>query len=341
MSMRDNTQNFVDTSSEANWIRSLAEHGITVKPLDNSNIMSLPESSPIKRKKQKVKKHEAHGFKDVAGMEDAKNLIQESFINVIRNKKQAKEYNLTPPSILLYGPPGCGKTFFAEKIGEEAGVNFIRVNPDTIASHYVHGVQENVAELFRKAEKKAPTILFFDEFDAMAPKRTNHDESQQNGEVNEFLCLMNNASEKGIYIIAATNHPEYIDSSILRTGRLSERIYIGPPNKASREALFRLSLSKIPKSDSIDYCKLADATNGFNCSDITYIVNIASRKMFNLCIAQKNKSLLPVTQEVLEEVISKRCPSLNSHELKEFERIFSEFSPKEPGLTRRTIGFHY
>lgn len=330
----------IDTSSEANWIRSLAEHGIIVKPLDNSNIMSLTESRPIKRKTQREKKHEAHGFKDVAGMEEQKKLIMESFINVIRNQKQAKEYNLTPPGILLYGPPGCGKTFFAEKVGEEAGVNFIRVNPDTIASHYVHGVQENVAELFKKAEKKAPTIIFFDEFDAMTPKRTNNDNLQQNGEVNEFLCMMNNASEKGIYIIAATNHPEYIDPSILRPGRIDERIYIGPPNKASREALFRLSLSKIPKSDSIDYCKLADVTNGFNCSDITYIVNIASRKMFNLCITQKNKSLLPVTQELLEEVISKRCPSINNHELREYERIYSEFSPKEHSITRRTIGFH-
>lgn len=340
MSMRDNTQNFVDTSSEANWIRSLAEHGITVKPLDNSNIMSMPESSPIKRKKQKVKKHEAHGFKDVAGMEDAKKLIQESFINVIRNKKQAKEYNLKPPGILLFGPPGCGKTFFAEKVGEEAGVNFIRVNPDTIASHYVHGVQENVAELFKKAEKRAPTIIFFDEFEAMTPKRTNNDNLQQNGEVNEFLCMMNNASEKGIYIIAATNHPEYIDPSILRTGRIDEKIFIGMPDKESREALFRLTLSKLPIQQDIDYYKLADSTEGFNCSDIKYVVNVASRTMFNKCITYTSNGIAPITQELLEDVIAHQAPSVSKSELREYERIHSEFSPKDKGISRRTIGFH-
>lgn len=153
-----------------------------------------------------------------------KQLVTEGFINVLNNQECAKAFGITPPSLLFYGPAGCGKTFFAEKIAEEVGINFMKIVPDDLASPLVHGTQEKIGEVFRKAERKAPTLIFFDEFDAMVPQRTNDDRNYQNGETNEFLCMLNNAAEKGIYVLAATNHPERIDKAVLRTGRIDELI---------------------------------------------------------------------------------------------------------------------
>lgn len=279
------------------------------------------------------------GFKEVAGMEEQKKLIIEGFINVLNNRECAEAYGIVPPSLLFYGPSGCGKTFFAENLAGELGVNFIKVVPDDIASTWVHGTQEKICEIFRKAEEEAPTILFFDEFDAMVPNRTDSDLHNQNGEVNEFLCKLNNASQKGVYIIAATNHPESIDRAVLRTGRIDEMIYIGMPEKEARESLFRLLLSKLPSDKDIDYGKLADLTQGYNCSDIKYIVQLASRRMFNASIAQKDQPYKAITQTQLEDAISNKTPSVTLNDLREYERIRSKFSPKDIGSKQRGIGY--
>jgi transitional endoplasmic reticulum ATPase len=273
-------------------------------------------------------------------MEELKRLVTEGFINVLNNRECAEAYGITPPSILFYGPAGCGKTFFAEKIAEELGINFIKVVPDDLASTFVHGSQEKIGELFQKAEKKAPTLIFFDEFDALVPQRTSDESCHQNGETNEFLCKLNNAAEKGVYVLAATNHPERIDRAVLRTGRIDEMIYIDMPDEKARESLFRLHLSKLPVADGINCQRLASLTGGYNCSDITYIVKVASRKMFNESIREKNKPYKAITQALLEEVIASKSPSVTSRDLREFERLRSVFSPKDAAPQRQAIGFH-
>ena len=264
----------------------------------------------------------------------------EGFVNVLNNPECAKAYGITPPSLLFYGPAGCGKTFFAEKIAEEVGINFMKIVPDDLASTLVHGTQEKIGEVFRKAERKAPTLIFFDEFDAMVPRRSNDDRNYQNGEVNEFLCMLNNAADRGIYVLAATNHPERIDHAALRTGRFDEIIYVDMPDIKARESLFRLELSKLPAAENIDFKRLADLTKGYNCSDINYIVKMASRKMFNASIKEKDKPYKVITQALLEESISHKSPSVSNRELKEFERVRSEFSPKNEGCKPVAIGFH-
>ena len=216
----------------------------------------------------------------------------------------------------------------------------MKIVPDDLASTLVHGTQEKIGEVFRRAERKAPTLIFFDEFDAMVPQRSNDDRNYQNGEVNEFLCMLNNAAQKGIYVLAATNHPERIDRAALRTGRFDEMIYVDMPDNKARESLFRLELSKLPTAEDIDFVRLADLTKGYNCSDISYIIKFASRKMFNASIKEKGKPYKVITQTLLEESISRKSPSVSSRELKEFERVRTEFSPKDEGCKPMTIGFH-
>lgn len=322
------------TTTEKEWFHRL----------NGQSIKTDEKAAPAKEaeKKHEVKtapKGTGKGFNDVAGMNELKQLVTEGFINVLRNKECAEAYGIKPPSLLFYGPAGCGKTFFAEKVAEEVGINFIKVVPDDIASTLVHGTQEKIGELFRKAERKAPTLMFFDEFDAMVPHRSNDDRNYQNGEVNEFLCMLNNAAERGVYVLAATNHPERIDKAVLRTGRIDEMIYVGMPDKEARESLFRLALSKLPIDENIDFAKLATLTNGYNCSDISYIVKTASRKMFNATIRETNRAYKKITQELLEDTILHKSPSVNSRDIREFERVRSELSPKDDSCKRLAIGF--
>lgn len=322
--------------AEKEWIRKVTS-GKMIEKKENPSLRSDAEYSDSMQPGQGDAKH---GFSDVAGMDELKQMVIEGFINVLNNRECAKAFGITPPSLLFYGPAGCGKTYFAEKLAEEVGINFIKVVPDDLASTLIHGTQEKIGELFRRAEEEGPTLLFFDEFDAMVPQRTSDDRNYQNNEINEFLCMLNKASEKGVYVLAATNHPERIDRAVLRTGRIDEIIYVDMPDDKARESLFRLELSKLPASDDIDYTRLATLTTGYNCSDISYIVKVASRKMFNASIQEKDKPYKVITQSLLEESIARKSPSVTSRDLREFERIRGEFSPKDAGRRQVSIGFH-
>lgn len=323
------------SDTEKDWLHRIMDN--ENKDIQKKNyIQDKKVKSPTE---PKVKKS-GNGFQDVAGMDELKQLVKEEFINVLKNRECASAYGIKPPAILFYGPAGCGKTFFAEKMAEEVGIDFIKIVPDNLACTWIHGTQQKIGEVFREAEKKAPVLLFFDEFDAMVPQRSADEANQLlNGEVNEFLCMLNNASDRGIYVLAATNHPERIDRAVLRTGRIDEMIYIDMPDNEARKDLFRLALSKLPVAEDIDYDRLASLTTGYNCSDIDYIVKKASRKAFNVSIMNTDIPYTKITQDILEEIISHRSPSVNSKDLREYERVRSEISPKDGNYRPARIGF--
>ena len=180
------------TTAEKEWLKRLGSN----KPTKEEKLHTEEKTKKVEVRSDARKS--GNGFEDVAGMTQLKELVVEGFINVLKNKECADAYGIKPPSLLFYGPAGCGKTYFAEKVAEELGINFMKVVPDDLACTWIHGTQQKIGELFRKAEQKAPTLIFFDEFDAMVPKRSDSDANQAyNGEVNEFLCMLNNASERG------------------------------------------------------------------------------------------------------------------------------------------------
>ena len=320
--------------AEKEWLRRMKKQCDTKENSYKEETMENPICNDILEVNGK-------GLEEVAGMNSLKQLITEGFINILKHQECASAYGIKPPALLFYGPAGCGKTFFAEKMAEEIGINFMKIVPDDIACTWIHGTQQKIGELFRKAEKNGPTLIFFDEFEAMVPHRSSNEANQhQNGEVNEFLCMLNNAADRGIYVVAATNFPERIDKAILRTGRIDEIIYVDMPDAESREALFKLELKKLPVEEDIDFMQLATLTDGYNCSDINYIIKTASRKMFNETIKDEKQSYKKITQKVLEETISQRPPSITERMLREYERIRNEFSPNNMKRKETRIGFH-
>lgn len=259
-----------------------------------------------------IKKGTGKGFEDIAGMAELKETLTKQVIFVIKNDEIAKEYRITPPNgMLLYGPPGCGKSFFAEKFAEETGFNYLFVKSSDLASSYVHGSQEKINQLFEQAGKNAPIVVCFDEFDALVPDRSWNNVSAE--EVNEFLTQMNNCSKRGIFIVATSNRPDKIDPAVLRTGRIDKMIYVPLPDQEARKELFNLYLKDRPAEDHINVEQLATLTDGYIASDIAYIVNDSAM------VAAYTRT--KITEDLLLKSINNTHPSVRAESMRQYDEI--------------------
>ena len=292
-------------------------------------------SSPQEVSKPKLKEiKKGKGFSAIAGMQELKDTIQLDVIDALNEKERYAEYGLTIPNgMLLYGPPGCGKTFFAERMAEEIGFNFYQLKPSDIQSKYVNESQEKIKNLFDEARENAPSIIFIDELDAVVPNRDNSNVNHMNtSAVNEFLAQMNNCGDDGIFIIGATNRPNSIDPAILRAGRLDKVIYIPPPDLEARELIFKLYLEKRPREVGLNYSELAKATENYVSSDIKFLCDEASRK------ALKMKSR--ISKELLFDTINNNKPSIKLDELQSYIAIRAKMEGlSENNNDRPRIGF--
>jgi len=253
------------------------------------------------------------GFKEVAGMEELKQQLIDQVLFPLTDPSFRKLYGgHAINGMLLYGPPGCGKTYIAEKFAQESGMSFTFVKTSDLASIFVHGTQEKIGNLFKAAEKHAPCIICIDEIEGLITNRSNIMQESYAQEVNEFLTQLNNCSARGIFVIGTSNRPDRIDPAMLRKGRFDEIIYVPLPDSHMRQALFELRLQRVYKED-IDYAYLANCTEGYVSSDIEAVVNQAS------IIAAKDRK--PVSQAVLEKVIKSSNPSVSPSQLRQYETI--------------------
>lgn len=295
-------------------------------------ILSQP-SKPNSANIPTAKKKEGEGFAAIAGMEDLKRQMREEVLEPLHNPEEYRRYGVTIPNgMLLYGPPGCGKTFFAKHFAEEAGFNFMCITPATLKSRYVNATQENIAKMFKEAEENAPTIIFIDEFNEIVPNRDGDVHEMSRSAVNEMLAQMDRTGEKGVFVIGATNYPNMIDPAILRAGRLDKKYYIGVPDKEARAAIFKLYLIKRPYDFGLDYDALADLTENYVSADIQLIINRASLNALH----KKSK----ITMELLREAIAETRPSLDIDELHKYEQIRDEMNGEQRSIRKRPrVGF--
>jgi len=302
----------------------------------NGEIEVQQLSSPKEVTKPKLKEiKKGKGFSAIAGMQDLKDTIQLDVIDALNEKERYAEYGLTIPNgMLLYGPPGCGKTFFAEKMAEEIGFNFYQLKPSDIQSKYINESQEKIKNLFDEARENAPSIIFMDELDAVVPNRDNSNVNHMNTTaVNEFLAQMNNCGDDGIFIIGATNRPNSIDPAILRAGRLDKVIYLPPPDLDARELMFKLYLEKRPREVGLNYSDLARATEKYVSSDIKFLCDEASRTALKLNTR--------VSKEILLSTIKNNKPSISLKELHSYIAIRAKMEGLSENNDRPSIGFKY
>lgn len=298
---------------------------------DLRTAISRQLSSSVKDKEQHRNIRRGNGFADIAGMDDLKEKIRYDIIDVLNDAERAKELGITIPNgILLYGPPGCGKTFFAEKCAEEMQCHFMYVKCSDVASPYIHGGQEKIARLFEEAREKSPTLLFLDEVDALLRTRTKQQNASESGEINEFLCQINNCGESGVFVIAATNMPEEIDEAALRAGRLERKYYIGVPDVQTIEKLLEIQMRK-RKTESINIKEVAKHLQGRVAADVKLLVDVAARLAFrNHC---------NISTQLLIEAVRTTPPSVSKAVIEEHLRIKEKFEQKQIEGKRRRIGF--
>ena len=291
------------------------------KQQDSTNAMQDPNTISID-----IQRGGGNGFADIAGMQELKDYLTKTVIFFMKNKDIAQQYGITPPNgMLLYGPPGCGKTFFAEKFAEETGFNFMLVKSSDVGSSLVHGTQEKVKKLFKQAEKNSPIVLCFDEFDAIVPDRGARGNEYVASEVNEFLSQMNNCSKRGIFIVATSNRPDKIDPAILRTGRIDKQVYVPLPDLEARKEMFKMYLNNRPVEGEFDIDSFAKRTEGYIASDIAFIVNDAA-----MTAAFTRK---PITADLLNTAITNTRPSLQKEVIEEYSYIRNRMD----GIARRNV----
>lgn len=297
--------------------------------LNREKLLSAPKSTASK--KTYIKR--GNGFNDIAGMQSLKDQLSSEVLDVLKRPEHFKKYGVTIPNgMLLYGPPGCGKSFISEKFCEEAGFNFFMIKPSDLSSIYVSGGEEKIGQLFSEAAANAPTVICFDEVDAMMPKRSDDTNQSISARVNEFLAQINKCADRGIFVIATTNKPSLIDEAMLRTGRLEIKIYVSPPDLKAREELFELYLKNRHCEVGVDFRTLAELTPNIVASDVEFIVNKASHKA---AIQDVRISTL-----ILSEVIQNFTPSINKTIIDSYENEHQTFSSsKTPNPGKSTIGF--
>ncbi len=266
----------------------------------------------LKAKPKEIKK--GQGFSAIAGMQELKDTIQLDIIDALNDKEGYAEFGLSIPNgMLLYGPPRCGKTFFAEKLAEEVEYNFYQIKPSDIQSKWVNASQENIKNLFDEARKNAPSIIFIDELDALVPNRENSGVNHMNtSAANEFLVQMNNCGEDGIFVIGATNLPSAIDPAILGAGRLDKKIYVPVPDLDARISLFKMYTEKRPLELGIDYTELANLTKDYASKDIQLICDEAARQV----VRTKER----ISMKHLKIAINKTRPTSNSIQLSKYRK---------------------
>jgi transitional endoplasmic reticulum ATPase len=273
-------------------------------------------------KKEFAPTEKGKGFDLIAGMDSLKDTLYNDVIRALNEKELYEEYGLTIPNgMLLYGPPGCGKTFFAQRLAEEIGFQFFEIKPSDIQSKWVNATQENIGKLFKEAEENAPSIIFIDELDAVVPVREEGVSHMNASAVNEFLARMTNSGKKGVFVIGATNRPDKIDPAIMRTGRMDKIVYLPPPDFKARVAMFKLHLKSRPLDFGIDYESLAKLTENYVSSDIEFLINEAARNALKL----RSK----ITQQILTEVIINNKPSVPVSEIRKYEAIKDKLEGNE------------
>ena len=316
----------LDTTEKVEAPTPRKDDGLKTDEPDSAKDGNRRETENPNRVDFEIKRGGGNGFRDIAGMLELKNYLSQNVIFVIKNKEKAEKYKLkTPNGMLLYGPPGCGKTFVAEKFAEETGFNYLLVKSSDLASSYVHGAQEKIAQLFQQAEKNAPIVVCFDEFDALVPDRSTPAAQYTSGEVNEFLSQLNNCAKRGIFVVGTTNRPDKIDPAVLRTGRIDKQVYVPLPDREARREMFMIHLDGRPYA-AVDTDKLSEMTEGYIASDIAYVVEDAAR-----VAAYTDQD---ITEELLETSVRNTRPSLRADTLK----IYDDIKMTMENTERRNMG---
>ena len=274
---------------------------------------------------------------DIGGLEDVKQQLKEAVEWPLKHPDHFKEIGIEPPKgILLYGPPGCGKTLLAKAVATESEANFIAVKGPEILSKWVGESERAVREIFSKARQSAPCIVFFDELDSIVPRRGHRfDSGVTDRIVNQLLTEMDGIAKlEGVVVIGATNRPDIIDPALLRPGRFDRIIYVPPPDLKARVEILKVHTRNMPLAEDVNLEEIARKTEGYTGADLEVLVREAG-----LAALRENLKIDKVYRRHFEFALSKVKPSLTPDILKYYQ-AWEEKSKKLVQGRVSNIGFY-
>tara|TARA_Y100000034_G_scaffold136979_1_gene217885 strand:- start:5387 stop:7663 length:2277 start_codon:yes stop_codon:yes gene_type:complete len=265
-------------------------------------------------------------WEDIGGAEGLKQQLKEAIEWPLKSPEMFTRLGIKPPKgILMYGPPGTGKTMLAKAVANESEANFILVKGPELLNKFVGESEKGVRKIFEKARQTAPTIIFFDEIDALVPMR-GLDTSSQTTErvVNAMLTEMDGLEElTDVIILGATNRPDLIDASLLRPGRFDRIIATTVPNKKSRKTILEIHTADMPLAKDVELNKLVEKTESFTGADLAGMCKEAA-----MLALRKNKEAKEVSMEHFEEALKKLRPSLREEDIKKYKDIEESYLRK-------------
>jgi transitional endoplasmic reticulum ATPase len=276
-------------------------------------------------------------WNDVGGLDEAKQEIKEAVEWPLNHPSKFEKMSIRPPrGILLYGPPGTGKTLLAKAVATESSANFISVRGPQLLSKWVGESEKAIREVFKKARQVAPSIIFLDELDAIAPIRgTEFGSKTSERVINQLLTELDGIEVlKSVVVIAATNRPEIIDPALIRSGRFDRLVFVGPPSREGRTGIFRIHMKNIPLSDDVNMEELADLTENYVGSDIESLcreaVMLALRENFD---AEK------VEMKHFLDAQKKVRPALAEDMMEYYEKLQEQFKGGTKQEQKSYIGY--
>jgi len=270
-------------------------------------------------------------WEDVGGLEDVKEALKEAVEWPIKNPECFKRVGVKPPKgILLYGPPGVGKTYIAKALANEAGVNLVAVKGPEILTMWVGESERKLRDLFRRAKQVAPAIILFDEIDALAPKRGVEMGTRVTEQVvSQLLTELSGIEDmEGVVVIATTNRPDIIDSALLRPGRFDRLIYVPAPDEKTRLEIFKVHTRDMPlKGVSLD--KLAKETDGYSGADIEALCREAA-----LFALREDIKTNEITMKNFEKALKKIKPSIAEDLTAKYQKAVDDLKKNKMDETR-------
>ncbi len=296
----------------------------TISMLDDYERFRLDYERRIGEEKQKVKRIT---WNDVIGLDEVRSMLKEAIEIPLLHSELLEKYDVKPSKgILMFGPPGCGKTLIVKAAANELNVNVMSVSGAELLKRGYEGAVAVIKETFNRARENAPAVVFIDEIESIAPSRELYSSKYVEDVVTQLLQEMDGMKElKGVLLIGATNKPEMLDKALLRPGRLDKIVFVPPPLKPQRAKMFKLFLKKVPK-ESVDYDTLAEASEGFTGADINSVCQEAKFMLVRKSIAGK-KNVKLETDDILK-VIRRRKPSLTMDMLRKYKRFLDEYGER-------------
>jgi len=272
-----------------------------------SGIVSINEETVIKVKEEAAKQMEPEGprvsYEDIGGLKDELERVKEMIQLPIKHPKIFNRLGIDPPKgVLLHGPPGTGKTLIAKAVANESGANFYTINGPEIMSKFYGQSEENLRKIFDEAEKNAPSIVFIDEIDAIAGKRSETHGEVEKRVVSQLLTLMDGLKGRGkLIVIGATNIPDSLDPALRRPGRFDREIRIDAPDRDGRKEIIQIHTRGMPKADNVDLEKLAERTYGYVGADLAALARESAMNALRRYLPEIDLDK-PIPVEVLEKM---------------------------------------